>query len=135
MRAMKLLMLTACVLCGLLLAACGGGDKKASKDCLSPVDKGLDGAARKHVETIVVGTKDVGDADKINVDICRTSDSDATAVVTVLGVRDKLIEDQRHQLTLQRKNSNWVIVRDLDTLRCRNGHGHRDFSSLLCKQN
>jgi hypothetical protein len=129
---MKWLTLTACLFCGLALAACGGADKKASKDCRSSAAKGLDGAARKHVETIVVGTKDVGDADKIKVDTCQTSDSDGTAVVTVLGVRDKLIEDQRHQITLKLKNANWVIVRDLDTQRCRNGHGHRDFSSLQC---
>jgi hypothetical protein len=133
MRAMTRPLLTACLLCGLALAACGGGDKKASTDCRKSPDKAIESAARKHVETIVVGTKDVGDADKITVDTCQTSDSAATATITVLGVRDKQVADQRHQLTLGRRNNSWVFENDLDTQRCREGHGHRDFSSLQCK--
>ncbi|MEA2155948.1 MAG: hypothetical protein QOE11_2088 [Solirubrobacteraceae bacterium] len=132
MRAMRPLLLAVCLCCAVAFAACGSDDKKSTK-CLSTSDKAVDSAARKHVETIVVGTKAVGDADKITVDTCRTSDSDATATVTVFGVRDKRIEDQRHQLTLELKNANWVIARDLDSQRCRKGHGHRDFSSLVCR--
>jgi hypothetical protein len=124
---------TACVLAGLALSACGGDDdNKANKDCLPGADAALDSAARAHVDTIVVGIKEVGDADKITVDACKTSDEDATAVVTVEGIRDDSVRDQRHQLTLEKKNGRWTIVRDSDTLRCRKGRGHQDFSSLQC---
>ena len=128
---MRRLLATSWLLASLALVACGGNDKNASTDCLSP-DKAIDAAAAKHVDTIVVGVKDVGDADKVTVKSCRTSDNDATAIVTVSGVRDASVKDQRHELTLKRKNNRWVLARDLDTQRCRKGHGHQDFSSLQC---
>jgi len=127
---MRRLLATSLFAC-LALVACGGDDKKASTTCLSP-DKTIDSAAAKHVDKIVVGVKDVGDADKVEVTSCRTSDEDATATVTVRGVRDALVKDQRHKLTLKRKNNNWVLTQDLDTQRCREGHGHQNFSSLQC---
>jgi hypothetical protein len=132
MRAMRGTLLIACLLAGAALGACGGGDKKANTDCLSS-QAALEAAARAHVDTIVVGTKDVGDADSIKVDTCRTSDENATATVTVQGIRDASVRDQRHALTLEKKDARWTIVRDLDTQRCRDGHGHQDFSSIQCK--
>jgi hypothetical protein len=125
----------ACLLAALALGACGGDDKKdnASKDCQSGSDAALEAAARAHVDTIVIGTKEVGDADKIDVTQCKTSDSDATAVVTVEGIRDDSVRDQRHQLTLEKRSARWTIVRDLDSQRCREGRGHQDFSSIQCK--
>ena len=114
------------------LGACGGDDKKANTACLSS-QSALEAAARAHVDKIVIGTKEVGDADKIAVDTCRTSDTDATATVTVEGIRDDSVQDQRHQLTLEKKSGQWTIVRDLDSQRCRKDRGHQDFSSIQCK--
>jgi hypothetical protein len=132
MRAMRArLLLTTCLIAGLALSACGGDDKKVSKKCLAG-DPALDAAARTHVETIIVGTREVGTADNVAVDACRTSDQDATATVTVEGLRDDSVRDQRHQITLRKRNGKWAIVRDLDTQRCRDGRGHQDFSSLAC---
>jgi hypothetical protein len=132
MRAMRITLLSACLLSCLAVGACGGSGDKANTKCLSD-DPALEAAARKHVETIVVGIKAVGNAHKISVDTCRTSGKDATATVTVEGVHDAKVRDQRHQLTLHKNNSRWAIVRDLDTQRCRKGQGHQDFSSLVCK--
>jgi hypothetical protein len=133
MRAMRGTLLIACLSATVALGACGGDDdKKANKDCLSS-QPALEAAARAHVDTIVIGTKEVGDADKIAVDTCRTSDTDATATVTVEGIRDDSVQDQRHQLTLERKSGSWTIVRDLDSQRCRKDRGHQDFSSIQCK--
>jgi hypothetical protein len=133
MRAMRgILLLATCLLAAVGLASCGGGDdKNANKKCLA-ADPALDAAARSHVDTIIVGRKQVGTADKISADACRTSAEDATATVTVEGLRDDSVRDQRHQLTLKKRNGRWAIVRDLDTQRCREGRGHQDFSSLVC---
>jgi hypothetical protein len=131
---MRRTLLAGCLLAAVAAAGCGGddNDKQAQTRCLSS-SPALEAAARKHVDTIVVGAKAIkSDADRVTVDACRTSDEDATATVTVLGVRDDSVRDQRHRLTLQRKDGAWVIVRDLDTQRCRKGRGHQDFSSLRC---
>jgi hypothetical protein len=128
---MRRTLLTGCLLAVLAAAGCGGDDDQA-KDC-RPGDAALEAAARDHVDTIVIAGKAVeGDADRVTVDVCRTSDEEATATVTVLGVRDDSVRDQRHQLTLERRDGRWAIVRDLDTQRCRKGRGHQDFSSLRC---
>jgi hypothetical protein len=126
------MLLTAGLLATVALGACGGDDKKANTDCLSS-QAALEAAARAHVDKIVIGTKEVGDADKIAVDTCRTSDSEATATVTVEGIRDDSVQDQRHQLTLEKKSGRWTIVRDLDSQRCRKDRGHQDFSSIQCR--
>src|SRR4051812_49081062 len=125
MRAMTGKLLTACVVAaGLALSACGNdGDNNENKACIKGSDNSLESAARSHVDVIIVGIKKVGDADDVDVKTCKTGDNDATAVVTVKGIRDKIVEDQRHQMKLAKKNSKWVIVQDNDTLRCRKGHG------------
>ena len=130
---MRRTLLVGTLLAGIALGACGDDDeKKAQTTCLSD-DPAIEAAAREHAKVIVVGAKAVaGEADRVDVDTCRTSDENATATVTVLGIRDDSIRDQRHRLTLERKNARWVIVRDLDSHRCREGRGHQDFSTLKC---
>ena len=132
---MRRRLLTGALLAALALAGCGGEDEEeASTRCLPGEDLALEAAARAHVDVIVVGAKIVdAQADRVRVRTCRTSDEEATATVTVFGVRDRRIRDQRHELTFERRNARWTIVRDLDTHRCRKGRGHQDFSSLVCK--
>jgi hypothetical protein len=135
MRAMRRTLLAGFLLLGAVLGACGNDDKNknAQAKCLSGNDPALEAAAREHAKVIVVGTKSVtSEADRVQVDTCRTSDTNATATVTAFGIRDKVVSDQRHQMTLERKAARWQVVRDLDTQRCRKGHGHQDFSSLKC---
>jgi len=126
-------LLTLSLLGALVLASCGGDDKKANKDCLPGSDPALTAAAQAHVDKIIVGAKPVK-ADKVKVDACKTGDGDATATVTVVGVSDSFVADQRHQLTLAKQDGKWAIVGDLDTMRCRTGHGHdNSFSGVECK--
>jgi riboflavin biosynthesis pyrimidine reductase len=134
MRAMRRTLLAGLLVAGVVLGACGNDDdKNAQAKCRSGEDSALQAAARAHAKVIVVGAKVVkADADRVEVDTCRTSDENATATVTVFGIRDDSVADQRHQLTLERKSARWVVVRDLDTQRCRKGRGHQDFSSLKC---
>jgi hypothetical protein len=132
MRAMRRTLLAGLLLAGVALGACGDDEKNAQTTCLSD-DPALTAVARDHANVVVVGAKVVkGEADRVQVDTCRTSDEDATATVTVFGIRDDSVRDQRHRLTLERQNARWVVVRDLDTQRCRKGRGHQDFSSLKC---
>ncbi len=133
MSAMNRILLTGCLLACLAAAGCGGDDddEQATK-CLS-TPAALEAAAKQHANVIVVGAKALdSEAGSVEVKACRTSDDDATATVTVKDIPDDSIRDQRHQLTLERKNARWVVVRDLDTQRCREGRGHEDFSSLVC---
>jgi hypothetical protein len=134
MRAMRRTLLAGFLLLGVVLGACGNDDKNTTQaKCLSGDDPALEAAARDHAKVIVVGAKAVtSEADRVQVDTCRTADDKATATVTVFGIRDKSVSDQRHQMTLERKAARWLVVRDLDTQRCRKGHGHQDFSSLQC---
>jgi hypothetical protein len=134
MRAMRRTLLAGLLLTGVVLGACGNDDdKNAQTKCRSGDDPALKAAARDHARVIVVGAKVVkAEADRVQVDTCQTSDENATATVTVFGIRDDSVRDQRHQLTLERKSARWVVVRDLDTQRCRKGRGHQDFSSLKC---
>ena len=133
MRAMTRTLLAGLLLVGVALGACGNDEKdKTATKCLSD-DPALVAAAREHAKVIVVGAKVVrSEADRVQVDTCRTSDENATATVTVFGIRDDSVRDQRHQMTLERRNARWVVVRDNDTQRCRKGRGHQDFSSLKC---
>jgi len=133
MRTMTRALLTAALLGALAIASCGGSDKKVSKDCLPGTDAALEAAARAHVDRIILGAKPVK-ADKVVVDACKTGDEDATATITVVNVADKLVADQRHQVTLARKQGKWAVVGDLDSMRCRQGHGHdNSFSGVECK--
>jgi hypothetical protein len=127
------MLLVASLLAGVALGACGGDDKKASNDCKPGSDPALEAAARAHVDTIIIGVKTVDKADNVTVDSCKTGDEDATATVTVEGLHDRVVRDQRHQMTLKKRNGKWAIVQDSDTLRCREGHGHQDFSTLQCR--
>jgi hypothetical protein len=131
---MRRTLLAGLLLTGVMLGACGNDDDKDTQaTCRSGDDSALKAAARDHAKVIVVGAKVVkAEADRVQVDTCQTSDEDATATVTVFGIHDDSVRDQRHQLTLERKSARWVVVRDLDTHRCRKGRGHQDFSSLKC---
>ena len=131
---MRRTLLAGLLLVGVVLGACGNDDEnKTQAKCLSGDAPGLEAAARDHSRVIVVGAKSLSsEADRVQVDTCRTSDTDATATVTVFGIRDTSVSDQRHQMTLERKAARWLVVRDNDTQRCRKGHGHQGFSSLRC---
>lgn len=74
-----------------------------------------------------------GDADRIEVIVCKTSDTRATATVTVFGQRDDSVRDTRHELVLDKLVvDGWVVSKDVTTHRCQPGRGHQEFSSELC---
>ena len=52
--------------------------------------------------------------------------------MTVLGLRDDSIRDVRHVMVLEKRDGNWVIVRDGDSYRCQQGRGQQDFEPKRC---
>ena len=126
------------LLAALAIASCGddaGPNEPAA--CVSTSDGALEAAAKAHVRNIVVGDNaspkgEQGQADRIEVAVCRSSDNDGRATVTVLGLRDDSIRDVRHVMVLEKRNGNWVIVRDGDSYRCQQGRGQQDFEPNRC---
>ena len=137
-----------CLLSSALAAGCGGDDSKQSggggaggggKDC-KDADKALTDAARAHIGPLKVATDGGegaegadGTVDRITLDVCRTTDEDATAVVIVYGMRDDSIRDVRHQLRLIKVGGLWQVTNDLDTRRCQKGRGPQDFTGEYCQ--
>lgn len=128
-----------CLLGASLVAGCGadkqrgaGGSNAArSSGGCKGADNALIAAARGHVGALRAGP--AGDADRITVDVCRTTDQDATATVIVYGMHDRLTRDVRHEVRLIKVGGLWQVTGDQDTTRCQKGHGHQDFSGFQCQ--
>ncbi len=127
------------LLAALAIASCGDdAGPEDSAACVSTSDGALMAAARQHVRNIDVsgdGTpanSEEGQADRVEVDVCRSSDEDGRATVTVLGLRDDSIRDVRHVMVLEKRDGTWVIVRDGDSYRCQQGRGQQDFEPKRC---
>ena len=117
-----------------LVAGCGGDDNDTDTSCQTPVDSALQAAVGAHVGTLRVDAgSDEGDADRVDTDICRTSQDRATATVTVVGLRDDSVRDHRHELTLEhRADGEWRVTGDRHTYRCQAGRGQQSFAATLC---
>lgn len=129
-------------------AGCGGGDSKSSGgssgdsgggggnvfagkgDC-KDADDVLKKAARDHIIPVKVAAG-AGNADKVTVDVCRTDDENATAVVVVNGLHDPRVKDVRHEIRLVKTGGLWQVTDDADTRRCQPGHGSQQFAGSVC---
>jgi hypothetical protein len=101
--------------------------------CLAS-DAELEQAARAVAGNVTLPSPGVeGDVDEVKVEICRTTETAATATVTLLGHRDDSVQDSRHALTLEKQaGTGWVVTKDVTTYRCRPGRGQQEFSPALC---
>ncbi len=140
-------LLLACLAAAALAGGCGDDDEQKSSggssgpgnvfggggDC-KDIDAALQKAAREHPGPLKVATDGgEGDVDRITVDICRTSDDNATAVVTVFGMRDDSIRDVRHEIRLIKSGGIWQVTDDQDSRRCQKGHGQQTFGGTSCR--
>ena len=139
--------LVACLATVALAAGCGGGDGDSKRssggssaggnvfggggDC-QDADAALTKAARDHVTPLQVGAGE-NDAERITVEVCRTSDADATAIVTVYGLRDDSIRDVRHEIRLIKTGGLWQVTDDQDSRRCQKGRGQQQFTGSSCQ--
>jgi hypothetical protein len=122
---------TCLLLAALAAAGCGTG---ATTNCKAPPDRALLLAVRAHAGSIKLPNgPDKGNAGRLTITACQTSSSEATATMTVFGLRDEMTLDIRHGMKMEFKNSKWIVTGDAHTRRCQPGHGSQEFSSARCK--
>ena len=120
---------------GLLVAAvvvgCGSG---VTTNCKVPPDRALLLAVRAHAGPIKLPNgPDKGNAARLTITACQTSDTEATATMTVFGLKDDSTLDIRHGVTVQRKNGRWTVTGDAHTRRCQPGRGTQEFANKKCR--
>lgn len=117
-------------LLALAVAGCGAG---ATTNCRVPPDRDLLLAIRAHAGPIVIKTASgEGNAGRLTISACQTSDSDATATLTVFSLSDDSTRDIRHGMKLEKRGSKWVVIGDAHARRCQKGRGSQEFSSATC---
>ena len=120
---------------GLLAAAiasgCGTG---ATTNCKVPPDRALLLAIREHAGPIKLPNgPDKGNASRLTITACQTSATEATATMTIFGLKDESTLDIRHGVKVQRKNGRWMVTGDSHTRRCQPGHGTQEFANEKCR--
>jgi hypothetical protein len=104
----------ACLLAAAVASGCGSG---VTTNCKAPPDRALLLAIRAHAGPIQLPNgPDKGNAGRLTITACQTSDTEATATMTVFGLKDKSTLDIRHGVKMQRKDSGQpaVLVRGLE---------------------
>ena len=121
----------ACLVAAAVASGCGEG---ATTRCKSPPDGALLQAVREHAGPIVLRTdKKRGNAAQLTITACQTSESEATATLTIFGLRNESIQDMRHGVRLERRAGKWAVTADAHSRRCQPGHGSREFSTARCR--
>jgi hypothetical protein len=125
-----LVLVCACLVAAVLAAGCGSG---ATTNCKVPPDRALLLAVRAHAGPIKLPNgPDKGNAARLTITACQTSSTEATATMTIFGLRDRSTLDIRHGMRLEFKNGRWLVAGDSHTRRCQPGHGSQEFASSRC---
>ena len=121
----------ACLLAAAVAAGCGSG---ATTKCKAPPDRALLQAVRAHAGPIVLRSdKERGNAAQLTITACQTSETEATATLTIFGLRNESIQDMRHGVRLERRAGKWTVTADAHSRRCQPGRGSREFSTARCR--
>ena len=102
----------------------------------APADDVLDGAVRGTSPEAVadaVAARYGGDAGRVTVDVLAQESYEATALVTLLDLRDDSVRDERLRLTLTPVGDEWRLVQAGRQVRCQPGRGHGDWSAAACQ--
>lgn len=127
---MRRLSLPAICLIAVLAAGCGSG---ATTNCRVPPDRALLLAIREHAGPIVLPTATkTGNAGRLTISACQTSDTEATATLTVFSLSDESTRDIRHGMKLERRGTTWTVIGDAHSRRCQEGRGSQEFSAARC---
>jgi hypothetical protein len=127
---MRPLVLTAVCVSAAVAAGCGSG---VTTNCKVPPDRALLLAVRAHAGPIVLPTQERrGNAGRLTITACQTSDTDATATLTVFSLSDKKTRDIRHGMKLERRGDRWRITGDAHSQRCQGANSTQEFSSARC---
>ena len=120
-----------CLIALLVVAGCGSG---ATTNCKAPPDRALLLAVRAHAGPIVLPTEERrGNAGRLTITACQTSDTDATATLTVFSLSDKRTRDIRHGMKLEHRAGKWVVTGDAHSRRCQGARSTQEFSSAPCR--
>lgn len=120
---------TACLLVA-AVAGCGTG---ATTNCKVPPDRDLLLAVRAHAGPVTVTTAEKrGNVGRVTISACQTSDTEATATLTVFSLTDEATRDIRHGMKLEKKATKWTVIGDAHSRRCHEGRGSQEFSSAKC---
>jgi hypothetical protein len=112
------------------VVGCGSG---ATTNCKVPPDRELLLAIRAHAGPIVLTTAERrGNAGRLTITACQTSDSEATATLTVFSLSEKSTRDIRHGMKLERKAGKWTVMGDSHSRRCQGATAAEEFSSARC---
>ncbi len=121
----------ACLLAAAVASGCGSG---VTTNCKAPPDRALLLAVRAHAGSIKLPNgADKGNAGRLTITACQTSSTEATATMTVFGLKDKSTLDIRHGVKLQVKNGRWRVTGDAHTRRCQPGRGTQEFANAKCR--
>jgi hypothetical protein len=121
----------ACLLAAAIVSGCGSG---ATTNCKVPPDRALLLAIRAHAGPIKLPNgPDKGNAARLTITACQTSGTEATATMTIFGLKDKSTLDIRHGVKVQRKNGRWMVTSDSHTRRCQPGRGTQEFANEKCR--
>ncbi len=121
----------ACLLAAAIVSGCGSG---ATTNCKVPTDRALLLAIRAHAGPIKLPNgPDKGNASRLTITACQTSATEATATMTIFGLKDKSTLDIRHGVMVQRKNGRWMVTSDSHTRRCQPGRGTQEFANEKCR--
>ncbi len=124
----RVLLPAACLLAA-VLAGCGTG---ATTNCKVPPDRALLLAVRAHAGPVVVTDERRRNAGRLTITACQTSDTEATATLTVFSLRGESTRDIRHGMKLERRAGKWTVIGDSHSRRCYKGHGAQEFSGARC---
>jgi hypothetical protein len=126
----RLLLAAVCLLAA-AVAGCGSG---ATTTCKVPPDRALLLAVRAHAGPIVLPTTERrGNAGRLTITACQTSDTEATATLTVFSLSDTKTRDIRHGMKLERRAGKWAVTGDAHSRRCQGARSTQEFSSAPCK--
>jgi hypothetical protein len=113
-----------------ILGACGSG---ATTNCRVPPDRDLLVAIREHAGPIVIQTAErEGNAGRLTISACQTSDGEATATLTVFDLEDDSVRDIRHGMKLEKRGATWKVTGDAHSQRCQKGRGSEVFAAARC---
>jgi hypothetical protein len=126
----QLVLFPALCLLAAIVAGCGSG---ATTNCRLPPDRDLLLAVRAHAGAVKLpSSTESGNAGRLTITACQTSDSEATATLTVFSISDSSTRDIRHGMKLEKRSAAWAVVGDAHSRRCQKGHGSQEFSSARC---
>jgi len=122
---------SACLLAAAIASGCASG---ATTNCKVPPDRPLLLAIRAHAGPITLPNgPQKGNAGRLTITACQTSETDATATMTVFGLANESTLDIRHGVKVQRKAGTWIVTGDAHTRRCQPGHGTQEFANTKCR--